>query len=116
VQSERRDKKEKDNHYPQICEKFRVSAPSSFSSSLNRSEPWARGVPRRHGDDPVEQSEEDTNNKGAQKKVSEENNFFAFHDSSVISDGAIGARLPDTTNPRELLKSVGHLWKCESAK
>lgn len=37
--------------------------------------------------------EEDTNGKGTQEKVPEENDFFAVHDSSVISDAGIGARL-----------------------
>jgi hypothetical protein len=43
-------------------------------------------MPQSQGDNPVEQREEDSNDKGAQEKVSEKNDFFAFHDSSVISD------------------------------
>jgi hypothetical protein len=43
-------------------------------------------VPQGQGDNPVEQSKENANHKGAQEEVPEENNVFAFHDSSVISD------------------------------
>jgi hypothetical protein len=50
-------------------------------------------MPQSQGDNPVEQREENSNDKGAQEKVSEENDFFAFHDSLVISDGGIDARL-----------------------
>src|SRR5437867_4343838 len=48
-------------------------------------EPGAIGVPQRQGDNPVEQGEKDPNGEGTQEQVSEENDFFAFHDSSVIS-------------------------------
>jgi hypothetical protein len=58
-------------------------------------------MPQSQGDNPVEQREEDSNDKGAQEKVSEENDFFAFHDSSVISDGGIDARLSGPRNLRE---------------
>jgi hypothetical protein len=36
-------------------------------------------MPQSQGDNPVEQREEDSNDKGAQEKISEENDFFAFH-------------------------------------
>ncbi len=58
-------------------------------------------MPQSQGDNPVEEREEDSNDKGAQEKVPEENDFFAFHDSSVISDGGIGARLFSPRNLRE---------------
>ena len=68
-------------------------------------------MPQSQGDNPVEQREEDTNDKGAQEKVSEENDFFAFHDSSVISDGGIDARLSGhemCVNSRNQCISLGH--------
>ena len=58
-------------------------------------------MPQSQGDNPVEQREEDSNDKGAQEKVSEENDFFAFHGSSVISDAGIDARLSGARNLRE---------------
>jgi hypothetical protein len=94
VQSQRRDKEEKDNYDPYITEKVQSKRTQFFFVYLKLfAEPWAIGVPQGQGDNPVEQGEEDPNGEGTQEQVSEENDFFAFHDSSVISDGGIGARL-----------------------
>jgi hypothetical protein len=73
-------------------------------------------MPQSQGDNPVEQREEDTNDKGAQEKVSKENDFFAFHGSSFISDGGIDARLSDPRNLREFAKPMYQFRACESAK
>jgi hypothetical protein len=94
VQSQRRDKEEKDNYDPYITEKVQSKRTQFFFVYLKLfAEPWAIGVPQGQGDNPVEQGEEDPNAEGTQEQVSEENDLFAFHDSSVISDGGIGARL-----------------------
>jgi hypothetical protein len=94
VQSQRWDKKEKDNHYPQVCEKVQGKRPQFFFVHLKPfAEPWTIGMPQSHGGNPIEEGKENTNSKGTQEKVSEENDFFAFHDSSIISDEGIGARL-----------------------
>jgi hypothetical protein len=94
VQSQRWDKEEKDNYDPYIREKVQSKRTQFFFVEFKSfAEPGAIGVPQGQGDNPVEQGEEDPNSEGTQEQVSEESDFFAFHDSSVISDGGIGARL-----------------------
>ncbi len=58
-------------------------------------------MPQNQSDNPVEQREENSNDNGPQKEVSEEDDFFAFHVSSLISDGGIDARLSGPRNLRE---------------
>jgi hypothetical protein len=117
VQSQSRDKKEKDNHYPQICEKVQGKRAQFFFVYLKPfTEPWAIGMPQSEGDNPVEQSEEHPNREGAQENVSEENDFFALHGAPVISDGMIAARLSGQRNLREFVVSMDQLRTCESAK
>jgi len=94
VQSQRRDKEEKDNNYPYIREKVQSKRTQFFFGQFKSfNEPGGIGMPQGQRGNPVEEGEEDTNDKGAQEQVPEENDFFAVHDSSVISDGGIGARL-----------------------
>jgi hypothetical protein len=94
VQSQRRDQEEKDNYDPHVREKVQRKRTKFFFIKFKSfDQPRNIGMPQSQGDKPVEQREEDTNDKGAQEKVSEENDFFAFHDSSFISDGGIDARL-----------------------
>jgi hypothetical protein len=50
-------------------------------------------MPQSQGDNPVEQREEDSNDKGAQEKVSEENDFSRSTFSLITSHEASGARL-----------------------
>ena len=55
VQSQRWDKKEKDNHYPQVCEKVQGKCPQFFFVQLKPfAEPWAIGMPKSHGGNPIE--------------------------------------------------------------
>jgi hypothetical protein len=102
VQSQRRDQEKKDNYDPYVREKVQSKRTKFFFIKFKSfDQPWNIGMPQSQGDNPVKQREKDSNGKGAQEKVSEENDFFAFHDSSVISDGGIGARLSDPRNLRE---------------
>jgi hypothetical protein len=117
VQSQRRDKKKEDKHHPQVREKVQGEGTQLFFVHLKPlSKPWSITIPQGQGDNPVEQSEEDPNSEGTQEKVSEENDFFALHDSSVISNGGIDARLSGLRNLREFAKSMDQLRTCESAK
>jgi hypothetical protein len=94
VQSQRRDQEEKDNYDPYVREKIQCKRSKFFFIQLKSfDQPRNIGMPQSQGDNPVEQREENSNDKGAQEKVPEENDFVAFHDSSVISDGGIDARL-----------------------
>jgi hypothetical protein len=55
MQSQRWDKKEKDNHYPQVCEKVQGKCPQFFFVHLKPfAEPWAIGMPQSHGGNPIE--------------------------------------------------------------
>jgi hypothetical protein len=54
-------------------------------------------VPQSDGDNPIKQGEENANDEGAQEEVSEEDNFLAFHSSSVISSWGLVARLWEPT-------------------
>jgi hypothetical protein len=110
-------KEEKDNHYPDIrkevqgeCSQFLFIHFKLFH------EPRRVGVPQSQSGNPIEHSEEDTNHKGAEEKVSKENDLFAFHYSSFILDGGIGALLSDRRNLREFARSMDQLTACESAK
>ena len=117
VQGQRRDKEEKDNYYPYIREKVQSKRTQFFFVELKSfNKPGGIGMPQGYRGNPVEEGEEDTSDKGAQEKVSEENDFFAVHDSSVISDGGIGVRLSSPRNLREFAESMDHLGTCESAK
>jgi hypothetical protein len=117
VQSQSRDKKEKDNHYPQICEKVQSKRAQFFFVDFKPfTEPWAVGMPQSESDNPVEQGEEHPNREGAQEKVSEENDFFALHGAPVISDGRMRTRLSGLRNLREFVVSMDQLRACESAK
>ena len=117
MQSQRRNKKEKDNHYSQICEEVQGKRSQRFFVYVKLfAEPWTVSVPQRQGDNPVEQSKEDPNGEGTQEKVSEEDYFFAFHDPSIISDGRVGARLFGPTNLREFVILMDQLRECESAR
>jgi hypothetical protein len=94
VQSQRRDQEEKDNYDPYVREKVqRERSKFAFIKIKSFDQPRNIKMPQSQGDNPVEQCEEDSNDRGAQENVSEENDFFAFHDSSVISDGRLDARL-----------------------
>jgi hypothetical protein len=103
-------------------------------------------MPQSQGDNPVEQREEDSNDKGAQEKVSEENDFFAFHVfidyfarsercAPIFPSDTVAAvcerrrrkrtfdlpavtdrRYSRVTNLREFAKSMYQLRACESAK
>jgi hypothetical protein len=73
-------------------------------------------MPQGQGHNPVGQGEEDPNSKGTQEKVSKENDLFAFHDSSVISNGGIDARLSGLRNLREFATSMDQFRTCELAK
>jgi creatinine amidohydrolase len=66
-------------------------------------------LPQSQRNNPVEQGEEDAHDKGAQEKVPEEDDFLALHDSSVISNGGIDARLSGLRNLREFEKSMHQL-------
>jgi hypothetical protein len=117
VQSQRWDKEEKDNYYPHVREKVQSKRTQFFFIELKSfDQPRNIGMPQSQGDNPVEQREEDSNDKGAQEKVSEENDFFAVHDSSVISGGGIAARLSSPRNVREFAESMDQLKTCESPK
>jgi len=117
VQSQARDKKKENEHHPQVREKVQDKRSEFFFVNLKSfAKPWAIGVPHGKGDNPVEQGEEDTNGEGTQEKVSEENDFFALHGASVISDGKIGARLFGLRNLREFAISMDQHRTCESAK
>jgi hypothetical protein len=117
VQSQSWDKEKEHKHHPQVCEKVQGNYPQVFFVYLKLfAEPWAIGVPQSQGNNPVEQGEENPNGKSTQEKVSKENDFFAFHDSSVISDEGTSARLLASRNLREFFKSTGELTACESAK
>src|SRR5919204_4096297 len=107
MQSQGRDKKEKNNHYPQVSEKIQGKSPQFFFIYFKPfTEPWAVGMPQSQSDNPVKQGEEDSNGKGAQEKVSEKNDFFALHGSSHISNAGTGVRLSSLRNLRELEKSM----------
>jgi hypothetical protein len=94
MQSQCRDKEKEDEHDPHVCEEVHSKYTQLFFIQLERlDKPWGVTIPQDQGDKPVEQSEQDANHKTAQKKVSEKNDFFAFHNSSVISDGRTAARL-----------------------
>jgi hypothetical protein len=102
VQSQCRDKKEKDNYDPYVREKVQSKRTQFFFIKFKSfDQPWNIGMPQNQSDNPVEQREENSNDNGAQEKVSEEDDFFAFHVSSVISDGGIDARLSGPRNLRE---------------
>jgi hypothetical protein len=102
VQSQCRDKKEKDNYDPYVREKVQSKHTQLFFIKFKSfDQPWNIGMPQNQSDNPVEQREENSNDNGAQEKVSEEDDFFAFHVSSVISDGGIDARLSGPRNLRE---------------
>jgi hypothetical protein len=117
MQSQRRNKEEKDNHYPNIREKVQSQRTQIFFVQLKAfHKPWGIGMPQRQGGKPVEKSEEDANHKSAQEKVSKENYLFAFHHPLLISDGEIGARLSRPRNLHEFVKSLYQLTACESAK
>jgi hypothetical protein len=117
VQSQRWDQEEKDNYDPYVREKVQRKRTKFFFIKFKSFyQPGNIGMPQGQGDNPVEQREEDSNDKGAQEKVSEENDFFAFHDSSVISDRGIGARLSSPRNLREFAKPMYQFRACELAK
>ena len=102
MQSQRRDQEKKDNYDPYVREKVQSKRPKFFFIKFKSfDQPRNIGMPQSEGDNPVKQREEDSDGKGAQEKVPEENDFFAFHDSSLISDGGIDARLSDPRNLRE---------------
>jgi hypothetical protein len=107
VQSQRWDQEEKDNYYPYVREKVQSkSTQFLFIKFKSFDQPRNVGMPQSQRDNPVEQREEDSNDKGAKEKVSEENDFFAFHDSSVVSDGAIDARL----SGRRIPVNFSNVW------
>jgi hypothetical protein len=55
VQRQRWDKKEKDNHYSQVCEKVQDKCPQFFFVHLKPfAEPWAIGMPQSQGGNPIE--------------------------------------------------------------
>ena len=117
MQSQRRDQEEKDNYDSYVREKVQSKRTKFvFIKFKSFDQPWNIGMPQNQSDNPVEQREEDTNDKGAQEKVSKENDFFAFHGSSVISDGGIDARLSGPRNLREFAKPMYQFRACESAK
>jgi hypothetical protein len=94
MQSQRRNKEEKDNHYPDIREKVQSQCAQFFFVQVKAfHEPRSIGVPQNQSGNPIEHSEKYSNHKGAQEKVSKDNNLFAFHDPSAISDQAIDVRL-----------------------
>src|SRR5581483_9635188 len=117
VQSQCWDEKEEYEHYPQVCKKVQGEGTQLFFVHLKPlSKPRSITIPQGQGDNPVEQGEEDPHGKGAQEKVSKKNDFFAFHDSTVISDRGISARLSVSRNLRESAKSIDQVRTCESAK
>jgi hypothetical protein len=117
MQGQRRNKEEKDNHYPQVRKKVQGQrAQFLFIHFELFGEPWSVGVPQNQGRNPVEQSEENTNHKSAQENVPQQNDLFAVHDSPVVSDGSIDMRLSCQRNLRELMKAMDQLRACELAR
>jgi hypothetical protein len=112
VQSQCRDKKEKDNYDPYVREKVQSKRTQFFFIKFKSfDQPWNIGMPQNQSDNPVEQREENSNDNGAQEKVSEEDDFFAFHVSSVTSDARIDARLSGheiCVNKRNQCINLGH--------
>jgi hypothetical protein len=69
VQSQRRDQEEKDNYDPYVREKVQSERTKFFFIKFKSfDQPRNIGMPQSQGDNPVEQREEDTNDKGAQEK------------------------------------------------
>jgi hypothetical protein len=90
MQSQRRHEEEKDNHYPHIRKKVQGECPQFLFIQFKLfDEPRSIRVPQHQCKNPIEQREEDANAKGAQEKIPEENDFFAFHNSPLISDELI---------------------------
>ena len=114
MQSQRRNKEEKDNHYPNIREKVQSQCAQFFFVQVKAfHKPRSVGVPQSQSGNPIEHSEKYSNHKGAQENVSKENNLFAFHDLLLISDAEIGARLSRPRNLREFVKSMDQFTACE---
>jgi hypothetical protein len=117
VQSQCWNKKKENEHYPKVREKIQGKCSQFFFVNLKPfAEPWAIGVPRDQGHNPIKQGKKDPNGEGPQENVSEENDFFPFHGSSLISNGGIDARLSGLRNLREFEMSMDQLRACESAK
>lgn len=80
MQSQRRDKEEKDNHDSYVGKKVQGEcAEFLFVQFKPFREPRNVGVPHGQCGNPIKQGEEHTNDEAAQKEISEKNNFFALH-------------------------------------
>jgi hypothetical protein len=94
VQGQRRNEEEKDNYYPYVRKKIQSKRTQFFFVELKSfDKPGGIGMPQGYRCNPVEEGEKDTNDKGTQEQVPEENDLFASHDPLIISHETSGVRL-----------------------